>query len=571
MGLLYTSKLNRRLVIGVFVVGWLGLVPYSYEPFASSSHPPMNWGVTSERSGFYYNVTREQYPKSLPNLIKTTFGKAIGVVPPDAQLDATIGLPDYFPRLGKTFYYYGDNLQQNFTVPMIFLTLTILLYLRRCDIPQVNWFIFLGVALFLLGFMLQLIAPQEGFDFQRNLQYKVFHLQSHCILAIFMGYGALAAMVWLHESMPEIAVRTGAIGLGMPALCMALLPLWSNFNGDSQAGHWFGYYYGADMMRDMDKNAVYYGGSDPGRFVPTYMAFVESQQDNRWKREPDFDRRDVTVITQAALCDTYYSNYIRDQYDPRFRPKPADYTPFEKWLGRDKAYPEKPVTCVSDEELFDCWEEYENRPDVLARVKAQAPLMRPGSNDVFDINGLVAWKIFEKNKADHTFYLEQSTAIDWMYPYLLPSGLIFKLNPEPLDSIPASAIEEDHKFWDAYSAEASARSQISHRRGCAMLNFGKLALWHADLYRYRHLDKEEEYWLKIALVLCPQLQDAVNDLTHLLASQQRFDEAIAVVKQAGWTIPATTAFRLMVDALKAAKHFGKQEAGIARPTGQVAL
>jgi hypothetical protein len=202
LGLLYSSSLNRRMIIGVFVVGWLGLVPYSYESFASKTDPPMNWGVASERSGFYYEVSREQYPKSLPNLIKSTFGKAIGVISKDAQLDATIGLPDYFPRLWKTAYYYGDNLQKNFTVPLIFLTLAILLYIRRCDWPQINWFLFLGAAFFLVGFMLQIIAPQEGFDFERNLQYKVFHLQSHCIFVMFMGYGALALMTYLHETMP---------------------------------------------------------------------------------------------------------------------------------------------------------------------------------------------------------------------------------------------------------------------------------------------------------------------------------------------------------------------------------
>ena len=38
----------------------------------------MNWGYAKERSGFYYEVSREQYPKSLPTLIKITFGKAIG-------------------------------------------------------------------------------------------------------------------------------------------------------------------------------------------------------------------------------------------------------------------------------------------------------------------------------------------------------------------------------------------------------------------------------------------------------------------------------------------------------------
>jgi tetratricopeptide (TPR) repeat protein len=561
LGLLYTSNLNRRLIVGVFIVGWIGLVPYSYEPIASATHPPMNWGYARERSGFYYEVSREQYPKSLPTLIKTTFGKAIGVVAKDAQLDSTIGLPNYYERLWKTFYYYGDNLQQNFTVPLIFLTLAIFVYIRRCDWPQINWFIFLGAAFFLLGFLLLIIAPQEAFDFERNLQYKVFHLQSHCIFVLLMGYGALALMVWLHELVPEIPAQTGVIGFGMPALFLSLLPLWSNFDGCSQAGHWFGYDYGADMMRPMDKNAVYFGGTDPGRFVPTFMAFVESQQDNRWKREPTFDRRDVTVITQNALCDTYYAKYIRDQYDPRFRP--SHWTPFERWLGRDRAYPKEPVVCVSNDELFDCWEEYRAWPEVAARIKAYGPdaALRKGSNDVFDINGIVAQKIFEKNKKDHTFYIEQSVPIQWMYPYLLPSGLIFKLNPEPLTDADFAAhggIAEDRKFWDAYSKKllADPRFRIDSD---AILTFGKLAFWHADLYRWRRLDQEQEYWLRMALTLCPQLQDAVNSLAHLLLDQKRFDEAVAVVQQAELDDPRNEAYGSMLDMLDKARVYGKRE------------
>jgi tetratricopeptide (TPR) repeat protein len=556
LGLLYTSQLDRRMIIGVFVAGWVGLIPYSYERIASATHPPMNWGFASLRSGFYYEVSREQYPKSLPTLIKTTFGKAIGVVPKDAQLDATIGLPDYFPRLWKTLYYYGDNLQLNFTVPLIFLTLAILFYIRRCDRPQINWFIFLGAAFFLLGFMLQIIAPQEAFDFEHNLQYKVFHLQSHCIFVLLMGYGALALMTYLHELMPEVPAQTGVIGFGVPALFLSLLPLWSNFDGCNQAGHWFGYEYGADMMRPMDKNAVYFGGSDPGRFVPTYMAFVESQQDNRWKRDPDFDRRDVTVLTQNALCDTYYANYIRTQYDARFRPK--EWTPFEQWLGRDRAYPEKPVTCVSNEELMACWDEYQQRPDVAQRLQAGGPAIRPGSNDVFDINGIVAQKIFEKNKKDHTFYLEQSIPIQWMYPYLQPSGLIFKFSTEPLASLPDAVLAEDRKFWDATSKRLLADPKFRIDSD-AILSFGKLAFWHADLYRWRNLEKEQEYWLKISLALCPQLQDAVNSLAHLLVDQKRFDEAIALVQQAEVDDPRNESYGPILNWLNEARVYGQRE------------
>jgi tetratricopeptide (TPR) repeat protein len=568
LGLLYTSILNRRLVIGVFVVGWLGLVPYAYEPLASSTHPPMNWGVPQLRGGFYYEITREQYPKSIPTLIKSTFGKALGIIDKDAQLDSTIGLPDYWGRLGKTFYYYGDNLQLNFTVPLIFLTLAVLFYLRRCDGAQVNWFLFLGAAFFCVGFMLLIIAPQEGFDYERNLQYKVFHLQSHCIFVLLMSYGALALMVYLHELMPEVYARFGVKAFGAPALFLSLLPLWSNFDGCSQAGHWFGYDFGADMMRDMDKNAVFFGGSDPGRFVPTYMAFVESQQPDAWKADwaldpqgtakvgHGFDRRDVTVITQNALCDSYYAYYIREQYDPRFRPK--TWTPFEKWLGRDTAYPTAPVTCVSADELAACWAEYRNQPEVAARVARGGSELRNGSNDVFELNGIVAKRIFEANKHDHTFYVEQSVPIEWMYPHLVPSGLIFKLSPDPLSTLPTAAVAQDRTYWDAYSRKLLADPRFrldSH----ALLSFGKLCYFHADLYRWRKMDAEEEYFLRLTLKLCPYLQDAVSGLTHQLVDQMRYDEALDVIHQAEANDPRNEAFPLIETFIQGERTSGTRE------------
>jgi len=571
LGLLYTSTLNRRLVIGVFLVGWIGLSPYAYEPVAASTAPPMNWGVPSSRGGFYYSVSREQYPKSLPTLIKSTFGKRLGVIDPNAQLDATIGLPDYWGRLGKSIYYYGDNLQLNFTVPLIFLTLAVLIYIRRCDWPQINWYIFLGAAFFLVGFMLQVIAPQESFDFERNLQYKVFHLQSHCIFVLLMSYGALALMVYLHELMPEVPQRLGVVGFGPPALFLSLLPLWSNFDACSQANHWFGYFYGADMMRDMKPNAVYYGGSDPGRFVPTYMAFVESQQPDAWKADwviypgiakkdgHAFDRRDVTVITQNALCDNYYAQYIRDQYDPRFRPK--TWSTLEKWLGRDEAYPKIPVTCVSNDELRACWDEYSRWPDVVERMSRGEPELRPGSNDVFDINGIVAKRIFDENKKDHTFYIEQSVPIAWMYPYLLPFGLIFQLNPEPMDKLPADAVAADRKFWDDYSQKLLTDPHYRVDND-AVLVFAKLCFWHADLYRWRKMETEQEYFLHMALRLCPQLQDAVYSLSRLYADHGRFDDAMAVIQQAELDDPRNEAYPNILNGLEQERAYGDTEKGL---------
>lgn len=534
IGLLFNSILDRRLVLGMFIVGWVGLAPYGYESLASSTNPPMNWSAASTRAGFYYSVTRLQYPMSLPNLIKENIGTLIGAVPPNTVHDVGISNSDYWGRLALTLYYYGDNLQDNFTVPLIFLTLAILVYITRCDWKQVSWFLFLLTAFFFLGFLLHIISPPMRFDFQSNLNYKVFNLQSHCIFVILLGYGALAALLYINEMAPDIVARFGPGGLGLPALGLALLPLWSNFDDGNQANHWFGYQFGHDVMKPMDKNAVYYGGSDFGRFVPTYMAFVESQQPARWKHDPSFDRRDVTVITQNALCDRYYSQYIRQQYDPRFRPKPGEWTPFEKWLGRPSQYPATPVSTLSSEELTACWDEYRARPAVAARIKSGETGidgLRPGTNDVFEVNGIVAEKIFEKNKASHTFYLEQSVPMAWTYPYMLPDGLIFKLSPTKLAALPSESIAADYKFWDAYAARLLANPTFRVDDD-ATITFGKLAYNHSDLYRWRNLAKDEEYFLKLAIRLSPQLQEAVVRLNDAYVYQQRFVEGIALLRQA---------------------------------------
>ena len=220
---------------------------------------------------------------SLPNLIKDTVGKAIGASPANSVTDVALSGSDYGHRLWLTLYYYADNLQDNFTVPLIFLTLALLLFIGRCDWRQASWFAFLVVAFFTLGFMLHLISPPLRFDFQSNLSYKVFNLQSHCIFVVLLGYGALAAVLYLHEMVPEMTARFGAAGLGAPALFLSLLPLWSNFDDGNQANHWFGWQFGHDVMKGMARDAVYYGGTDFGRFVPTYMAFVESRTPARWE------------------------------------------------------------------------------------------------------------------------------------------------------------------------------------------------------------------------------------------------------------------------------------------------
>ncbi len=131
-------------------------------------------------------------------------------------------------------------------------------------------------------------------------------------------------------------------------LAMPLYSGFAHFYGSNQHGHMFGYWFGHDMFTppfqatdgkplypEMTKDAILYGGTDPGRFCPTYMIFCESftPHDCQPKEDQKFDRRDVYIITQNALADGTYLNYIRAHYN---RSKEIDPPFFQELFRSDK-------------------------------------------------------------------------------------------------------------------------------------------------------------------------------------------------------------------------------------------
>jgi tetratricopeptide (TPR) repeat protein len=129
---------------------------------------------------------------------------------------------------------------------------------------------------------------------------------------------------------------------------MPAYPAMAHWFKSEQRNHWFGYWFGHDMFTppfkgpdgqitydaaareqalkgtngyliypEMAKDTVLYGGTDPGRFCPTYMIYCESFIPFRCQPEQDqhFSRRDVYLITQNAVADPTYLDYIRAQYN----------------------------------------------------------------------------------------------------------------------------------------------------------------------------------------------------------------------------------------------------------------
>lgn len=523
-GLIGQSALDRRFILAFLVLGWAGLMPYGLESFYSSTNPPMNWSYARTKAGFFYAVSRGQYTNNLSGLLEKTFGPPLGVfrspeapAPEGAPAAAKASPLERAVRFANGCYdavrYYVDYLQSDFSVPLCLIAFLSIFIFGNLPRERRNWLLFLAAAFVMLSFFLTLIDPPDAVDRATHAIRRRFYLQAHCVFAIALGYGVAGGLLALRRHAREVPIW--AYGL-VPLL--AAFPFALNYATSEQRGHWFGWQYGTDMLRPLDKDAVVFGGTDPGRFVPTYMIFCESRQPARWKRDPSFDRSDLYVLTQNALGDYFYMRYLYDQYDVAKRI--AKYTPFEKWLGRDTAYPAEGIVLPTEEEFG----------AVFQKVAADSGAPQGGAtslsglDSVFKLNGEMARIIFERNKAKHSFYIEESFPIPWMYPYLAPAGLIMKINPEPLAAIPAETARQDRAFWDAYAAKLLADPRFLADQ-TARSAFGKLRLSIAGLYAFRRMDEEALYAFRQALALAPHNPEAIIRMTTFLFAINRAEEA----------------------------------------------
>jgi hypothetical protein len=192
------------------------------------------------------------------------------------------------------------------------------------------------------------LSPSElfhwiGLAFAKN-QYGLPIYASLLLLTIAVVF--VVALVFYRQRGPLL------IALGL----FAAMPLYSglaHWRASDQRNHWFGYWFGHDMFTppftakdgkplypEMAKNAVLFGGTDPGRFCPTYIIFCESftPHDCQPPLDQKFDRRDVYIITQNALADGTYLCYIRAHYDRSTQIDPPFFSELIRTALKDKEY-----------------------------------------------------------------------------------------------------------------------------------------------------------------------------------------------------------------------------------------
>ncbi len=556
-GMLKWLNLRRAAICtGLFL---LGTSFYFYMPVAASTNPPMNWGFTATRQGFLHHITRGQYERlNIASPLSHDFY---------IQIKLFVGalLQQFSPRLGFEYDFVLG-------APFLLFGLATIAFLAvgwKRLLPRGRvWLIFVWTSFVIASIGLIMIINPQLEKQQQEINIKFF-APAHGFFVMLIGYGialTIAAALARWPNLPRTALRvaTGAL------LLLPVIPLHRNYLICEQRGHDFGYQFGYRMFypggsyAPMDKDAVLYGGTDPGRFVPTYMILAESRArpENRFQDshlDPEggknFDRRDVYIITQNALADNTYMNYIRDHYDfSRPDPNnPATLEKFEPWqravfrtgwhtLGRDTTYPREPIYIPNDTDLQKAFQEYV--ADVQRRQAAGQPLgpdenveivggsvQVRGVGGVMAINAILTKWIFERNKDKHSFYVEESYPIPWMFPYLEPAGIIMKINKEPLpppDQAPelwATLVQRDRAYWDKLCADFTIRPEFA-RDSDAQKTFSKLRSAIGGIYSFRKMYNEAIYSFQQALRLCPDSPEANFRLTQIYMELGQFDNAV---------------------------------------------
>ena len=506
-------RVEWRLVAYLPFAVALGLLPYAYMPLASSTNPPMNWAYTRTPEGFYFSFNRSQYGGSLSEQSLRSLGKLMGIsgnAQPAGSPGGEVPGRGVRERLQEWVGFFWWKLGVSFTpLGLLAYFLALLVALRLRDVAARTWVYLLEIA-FVLAAILQPVADGATVDGSGWWLQMPYHTYTNLIFALLAGLGLAGGALWLFARAPRLAWTRFAM------LALPLWPLYFNHDDCSQRGRWFGWEFGHDMLKDLPAGSVVFGGTDPGRFVPTYMILGESTQPGGVKRDAGFDRRDLYIITQNGVGEPLYRKYLADHYGPE-RPKPSNA--FERWLGRGEAYPEKPLVFPTEQEILET---------VSKEMEAS---MRNGAVDPSLPHSVVTRLIWEKNRDAHEFFVEESFPLQWSYDHAEPHGLVYKIHRNPLREIPADAVRRDFEFWNAYMQKLFSNPEYAKDLD-AQRSFSKLRATGGNLYRHRKMDAEAEraYRQSIALWACNG--ESLNGLSQILWERGDFDGVIEMFNAA---------------------------------------
>ncbi len=321
--------------------------------------------------------------------------------------------------------------------------------------------------------------------------------------------------------------------------------------------------FGSDIIKSIPPGSIYFGGTDPGRFVVSVLC--DSQVEGR----PFF------TLTQNQMADSTYMDYIRAMYGSK-------------------------ITLPTKEDVQQAFSDY--AADVERRRQkgqlkpgeqvsnADGHLQISGQVSVMEINGRLVKMIFDNNP-QRRFFIEESFPLDWMYPYLTPHGLIFELNRETQPEITPAEVSKDQACWQKITDEALGKwltNGTALKEVCDFADkygtgthledypgdkdfggsvqtrkcYSKLRSSQAGMYAWRaqnaannderrRMNEAADLAYRQSYAICPYSPEAIYRYLNFLMAQNRIDDGIVMLKTSLHLEPDNEMLKSTLDKLMA--------------------
>ena len=295
-------------------------------------------------------------------------------------------------------------------------------------------------------------------------------------------------------------------------------------------------FYATNIIRSIPAGSVFISGMASGLFViPTFNS------------RSGGDGEPFITLTPNKLLDYEYVDYVRRAYGTNVRMfNPDDVrSAYADYISN--ATQRAALGQLKPGEIFT------NYGGGRAAIVGDVGMM--------EINARLLQRLMFAYNTNRDFYYEERWPLDWTTPYLIPHGLIFKINRTPLDSLEPAVLAQDRQYWKSVMRtltglevdDATTLSQISNyvdtvyvrkdlsrfqgnphyvTNEIAQTTFAKLRVSIARVYAWRatnfswetdRLAQEADLVFRQTLVLNPRLPE-LDQYGAFLYSQKRTND-----------------------------------------------
>ena len=261
--------------------------------------------------------------------------------------------------------------------------------------------------------------------------------------------------------------------------------------------------YGNAIVDSLRPGMVYVGGTDDGRWVPE---LINETSDN-----PHI------VITQNALADSTYLDYVRELYGDQFNPLSqedsqrafAEYTAdAQKRLQHDLDFPDEPKQVLPGEDI--------KMVDGHVQVS--------GMTAVMAINDKLVQMLAAMNP-DLSFAVQESQPLRGTYADALPLGPLMELNAQS-DENPFNQqlAQQSVDYWRSTAQDLLADTSATGS-SYTMHAYSHDVNATANLLAAHNFTSEAEEAYSLASQMWPDNPEPVSGLAQVLAQTGHVDEA----------------------------------------------